>query len=669
MTPQSPHEHTPHPKKDTEHDPRESLRSRVSHSEGIESMRDRLYQRGNTQAPTKRTKLIDTSIRTPRTSWEQPPVTTSATSETMQDALAQTSMGTKRKKTYRVKLVLAGIFFFVVAMGLSSAFLYFGTNSISGSNIAIDVSGPFSIGGGEEIPIQISVANQNTVSIESATLIVEYPAGTQSTTERGKELFTERIPLNDIGTGEVVNVPARAIVYGEENEEKEVTVSVEYRVSGSNATFFKEADPLRFKINSSPVAMRVETVEKISSGEEIAVQVVVSSNAPTEITDILVKAAYPYGFDYSTASPEPVSGQDVWHIASLAPEETKVIDITGIIVGKQNDERVFNFSTGVPNERDPYALASIFSTTDVGVQMEDPFLGITVSVNGKENDIVVIEPKESAVVRINFTNTLNDTLYDGIVEAKLDGNALNEITINSAEGFYDSTTNTITWDSVDVGSLSELLPGGSSQVDFQLVSSKDAAQTPEINLEVSVKGRRVFEDRVPQELNGGVSRIIRVESAVTFASSVLHSAGPFTNTGPVPPVAEEVTQYTLDLSVENGSNDITLAEVTAVLPPYVTWLDLKTADDVVVYDAVNRLMTWTIGDMDANTRETASVQVSVTPSLNQIGTVPNILESQQFKATDRFTGTVLRASTPAITTMLLEDPYHEARSGGQVQAP
>jgi hypothetical protein len=78
-------------------------------------------------------------------------------------------------------------------------------------------------------------------------------------------------------------------------------------------------------------------------------------------------------------------------------------------------------------------------------------------------------------------------------------------------------------------------------------------------------------------------------------------------------------------------------------------------------------MKWEIGDMDANSEKEVSMQVSFLPSLSQVGTTPTILEAQRFKATDRFTGTVVRAENPALTTSLFNDPNSDL-SDGKVRA-
>lgn len=258
--------------------------SGIKNQEKLEEVRNRLYERGTQEQIAKSHELSDTKEQV-ASSWRVPPkpiakpkpkpeveAVQEFVPEIQSNDIYETDMAPKKRNNgYRIKILLAGVGFFVLAMAISSLFLIFGGGGISGDNITIAATGPFTVGGGQELQMQVGITNDNAIPIESATLIVEYPNGTQSSTEPGKELFTERLTLDIVNSGETVNIPMRAVVFGEENDEKIVKVSIEYRVQGSNATFFKVAEPLRFKISSSPIIMRADTLKKVSSGQETEV--------------------------------------------------------------------------------------------------------------------------------------------------------------------------------------------------------------------------------------------------------------------------------------------------------------------------------------------------------------------------------------------------------------
>lgn len=625
----------------------------------IEALRTRLYARGaDSEYSTRHTLTKETPVEAPheppahQTLVREPMPERPSSEETISSEMGYSEhMATKKRSSYRKYVAIFGLAFFVVAVGIASMLMFWGNNTISGSNISLETNGPISVGGGEELSFQVVISNQNTVPIRSATLIIEYPEGTKSAAERDRELTVERIQLDTIGAGELVNIPLKAVVYGEEDEEKEIDVRIEYRVEGSNATFEKRSEPFEFQISTSPVVMTLDAVERISSGQELALTITVQSNSPTPLTNILVKAQYPVGFEYRTSEPDTISGQDTWRIEELKPNEQKTIAITGIVTGGENEIRTFDVTAGVGRERDPNTLGSQLAAVRTEVIIEQPFLDVNMQINGSPQETVVVNEKSAVNVGISFTNTLDTAIYDGRVYVELGGNALNEFEVDGARGFYDSTSNTIVWDATGVSSLEEVLPGQKVSLNFRLSPDSNVGSAPELNIKVTLTGeRQVFTTNTPQELVGIIYRTVKVESVPEIDAEILHDVGPFTNSGPLPPVAEEVTQYTYRLSVEAGVNDLTDTELTAVLPQYVSWLDLTQGDGSASYNATTRTLKWSIGDMDSSEVKTLYAQVALRPSLTQVGTVPTLLGSQQLRATDRFTGTTVRADSPALTT-------------------
>jgi hypothetical protein len=651
----------------------DATRRRAREAERIQDLRDRLYSRGD----AAKSNFVRHDLAPSKESTPQHAVNIQKKAEPLPPPIPprsplldsqQAPDMSRTRKSFRVKAVIVGILFLIGALALSSAFLFFGTNTISGDNISIDVTGPVAVGGGDVMNFQIGIANNNALPIESATLIITYPRGAQSVTEPGKELFADRQQLNNIDPNEVVNVPVRFLMFGEENDEKEIKVSVEYRVRGSNATFYKEALPFGFKISSSPIIMNVNAVKNIPSGQETEIEIVVKSNAKETLNDLILKVAYPAGFDFSESEPETASGQDTWKLKTLKPGEEQKITITGIMTGNEDDENRFDFTVGVANERDSFNIVSSLAMVNHVMSIERPFLDVEVLINGKEDEVVVLSPRTSAQVTVRFKNALDATIYDGVIAVELSGNALSEIDVRSEDGNYNSNENTITWDSVDVDALKELAPGAQQSVAFSIDPDANIDATPEIKLMVTTKGKRVGEDRVPEEIVGSVERTIKYASITNLTSMAVYSDGPFTNSGPIPPVAEKTTQYTFLLTVKNGTNPVTDAEVTAVMPPYMTWLDMTSADDEVRYSSANRMITWDIDELAANEYKEVWIQVAFTPSLSHVNLTPTILERQRFKATDRFTGTTIRTEASALTSFLANDPDPKSRDGRVVES-
>lgn len=643
----------------------------IKDSERIEALRRRLYERGQVPPPRENHQLTNPEREVPRV-WPRsdisrptppsPPISPSVEVTETAQSTTPVIMPT-RSKRYRLKILALGGIFFVLSILVSIVFMTWGNQGISGENITLAVTGPFTIGGGEAIPIQVGLTNQNAVPIESATLIVDYPRGTLSATEDRRELFSERLPLDGVQPNETLNIPLRALVFGEENEEQEIKVSVEYRVAGSNAHFVKTAEPLRYKITSSPVTVKAETLKKISSGQETTVTLTITSNSQNPMTDVLVQAEYPQGFSYTKADPAPTGGQNSWLIKKLDPEQSTTITITGVVVGNVADEHVMHFAVGIPDERDPRTLASVFTTTSTQFEIEQPFLDIALKIAGVTNGTAVVKPIERSSVSIEITNTLPDTINDIVAVVKLTGNAISDLEVGPPNGFYDSATKQITWDISSAPELESLAPGEKARLTFSIAPAGDTTKNPMIDVSVDIKARRISESQVAETLTGTAKGEMRVASEPILRNFITHNTGTFSDTGPVPPKAEQPTTYTATFLIDNGTNDVAGGTVTATLPSYVTWTNQTAGAGTFSYDAPKRLVTWNVGRVNSQATANGSFQISITPSKSQLGTNPVLVGEQQFRADDQFTSTVVRDTNPELTTEMSTETGHPKGNG------
>ena len=91
-----------------------------------------------------------------------------------------------------------------MALGFAFSKFFLGNNVVSGNNIDILVSGPVSIAGGEVLPLDIEVKNNNNIDLNTVDLRVEYPAGTKSADDQSVDLPRYSETLGDIKMGKSV---------------------------------------------------------------------------------------------------------------------------------------------------------------------------------------------------------------------------------------------------------------------------------------------------------------------------------------------------------------------------------------------------------------------------------------------------------------------------------
>lgn len=567
----------------------------------------------------------------------------------------------KRHNTMK-KFVLYSVLFFVVAAAVAGFIWWKGANVVSGENITIDISAPASVAGGEVFKTSFAITNSNKVSVDAATLLVEYPTGFYSDTDKSELLRTSK-DLGIIAPGQSLSENIDAIVYGEENTSKDVAVTLEYRMAGSNATLRKTAT-YSIKISSSPVNLKLSAIREASSGQQVEYMVDIGSNSKDPISALAVEATYPTGFNFKSADPSPVYGNKNWQISGLAPGETRTIKISGTLEGQENEEKITKIVIGAQSKRDERYIGVVYNATTESTTMTRPFMSIDVSMDGKSSLEHVARPENGVRVDVAWKNNNQSVISDVVFEIKLKGSALNRYAIYaSSGGFYRSVDDTIVWDKTRSPALSSVEPGDKGSVSFSFspkplgVGASSLTKNPQVTFEVIAHARGSSASNISENLNTSVSRTVKFETDLRLAIKGTYFAGPFKNTGPLPPKAEKETTYTITFIVRNSSNSVSNVVARTSLPIYVKWLNnISPEGENIIYNDINSEVVWNIGSIPSGGTREASFQISLLPSLSQLRQSPSLTGSAILEGTDDFTKTEVSDKKNGVSTNLTSDP-------------
>lgn len=556
----------------------------------------------------------------------------------------------KKKANYRLFLLLGSLGIFIFIAVLSSIYLFFGQNQISAKNITFAITGPVSVSAGDSVPFELAIANQNSVAIESATLIVNYPAGTK-TSDAQRDLYEERVPLALVSPGEAIKIPVQAVLYGEENEEKEIKAAIEYRIKDSNGIYYKEAESIKVKINSSPLAMRIDALEKVSSGQELDITLTIASNTTAPQRNILITANYPNSFTFTQAEPSPSYGKNTWIIEEIKPEEFITIKLRGRVDGVAADMSELSFSAGTPRSDNQFIVSTLLSKVATSYAIERPFIDVQVGVNNDTDGDVVLQAGTEAQIVVQVKNTLSESIYDMKIAVTPQGNLIRDDLIGVGNGQYDSRTKTIVWEIASMADLAEVKPGETRTVLFT-VQPDPAQTTGSFSISTNISSRRVGEQSAEESVLGRALAEVKYASTLAVQGQVGYNNGAFGDTGPIPPVVDETTTYTITLAAQAGVNGVTGAVMTTTLPSYVTWLDTVEGPGTVTYNPVSKQLRWEAGLIEASASTQLQFQVAVTPNVTQVGKQLVLVGEQTLRGTDRFSDTALSARAGSISNLL-----------------
>ena len=557
------------------------------------------------------------------------------------------------------KFFLFSLLFFVIASGIAAYLFLSNSRTVSTDNIGIAVQGPTTVAGGDTVPLSLTITNRNPVAITNATITIDFPDGTRSADNvlTPYPRYTEN--LGSIAPGASVVRSVKAVVFGSGGQAVTLPISLAYGTSGSNATFVKNST-YGLTISTAPLSVSVDALAETVSGKPLTLDVTVRSNATAAVSGVILQAQYPFGFTVSQSNLTPVGS--TFALGTLNPGDSKEIKITGVLTGQQGDARVFHFTVGTVDAQNPQVLGVSYMTQDATVNVTAPFLATTLTLNGTDsNQVQHITSGSRVSAQLSWTNTLATDVNNADVEVALSGTALDPSSVQVARGFYRSSDNTIVFNSQTDPSLSDLAPGATGVGSFSFSTVSGAAaqglRNPTLTLAISVAGTRQGQSSVPDSISATLTKTISLATAVTLDSYGLHSSGPFSNSGPLPPAANKQTTYAIVWNIQNSANAIAGAQVTATLPAYVNFSGATSPNDgSITYNAASRTVTWSVGDLAAGASAQGAFQVAFTPSSSQHGTSPVLVNAPQLTATDRFAQVGVTATGSNVSTETTRDP-------------
>jgi hypothetical protein len=563
------------------------------------------------------------------------------------------------------KIFIFALIFFIVAIGITGFVFVGGANFVSSKNVDINVLGPTAISAGEVLELGATISNRNNADLEFANLSIQYPQGSRNPDNTVESLTYAKESLGVIKAGAETVRNVRVVFLGSSGEIKEVKLSVEYKVKGSNATFYKDKI-FEVVIGNSPIVLKVENPSSTVSGEPFTMKVSIALNSTEVLKNVILKAEYPHGYSVLDSSQKPVDENNVWALGDLTPGDKKTISIRGQLVGEDQEERTFRFYVGVSDSLGvgnnlKIVIVSLLNT----IVIDRPSIGLDVLFNGENVPIYVAPVARTIHTSFRFKNNLSDKLLNPRLEVSLSGVALDKLSIKAgSNGLYDPGSSKIVWNLTNSLGLPELAPGESGQVtlDFSsLMNLSPPKNIHEVLLNFLVTGVPV--NTIGQgTVSVSDTRIVRISSQVNFSSKVLRSLGPFANSGPIPPKIGEETTYAIVFNVGNTRGDLTDTKVTAHLGQGVSYLGASSfTSENISYDSLSNTVTWNLSMLPSDTgfssapRELA-FQISLKPSLSQIGTAPNVLTDIVFSGRDTVTGDTVTVNNFPLTTRLINDP-------------
>lgn len=624
----------------------------------IEDLKTRLYSRGF------ETKTGHHEMYTPHPNLDIP-------SDFQHEDLT-TNREPKMKTSIFKKFFVFSVFFFCLALLYVGYMVTFGGNTISNENIDINVIGNTFTGAGEELPLVVEIVNKNNTDLLLVDLVIEYPKSSSGFLVANERL---RSSLGTITAGTTRNENVKIILFGEQGMARDVRIMLEYRLEGSNSIFVKEK-PYEVTINSTPLSVVVDAPAEVSPNRDLTLKVKASLNSEEISDDALLKVDYPLGFQFESANPAPDLGNNIWGLEKLKPGTDFEISITGRMVDVfDGEEKTFHVSTGFAEGQSTDELNIVLSNIAHTVAIKRAFIEARVSLGGVYQNFYTVSSKNSINAQVNWSNNLDSKINDLSITVRFSGNALDKRSIKPDNGFYNSSQDYIVWDKNSNRDFAEVDPGESGAVHFSIQptplfsAAGGLLSDPSIKIDVSISGKRALEGNILQELENFDSKNVRISTDLGFNAKSMYYAGPFQNTGPLPPKADSETTYTIVWSLTNTSNTISKTKARAIIPQWMRFTgEVDPRGEDLTYNPQTREVIWNAGIVPrgagiTTAKREVAFQLALIPSITQINGAPIIIGNATLTGHDDFANVDLSGSRPGLSTILTGDPGFKQEDG------
>ena len=555
------------------------------------------------------------------------------------------------------KKIIRGAIFGLALLGLGglvSLALYINAGRFSPERVDLVIEGPEEITAGEEVEYTVRYTNNNRTSLKNASLSITLP---DNITNSSFQIFGDKrdsinnFDLPELKSQESGKVTFSGRVLGEIGTNHQIQASLSYVPGTVNSTFDKESQ-FRTTITDSPLVVDIESPLESVSGNILEYSITVNNRGRSELNNLQLNLEYPQNFAFTSASQEALNNDNnQFNIGRIRSQGSKELTVRGTLGGNPGDLGIIKAQIG-PRQNDDFI---VYSKTQNSTTISEPFVMINQSIQGNN----VANPGDRLDYTIRIQNNTDVPIRNGKLEVDVSDNLFNQSGINSGNADFDGET--LTWEANALPELEVFRPNESAQVTFSVPIISSLPVNNFSDVEFRTRTQALFtSNEIPTQL--GVNRIIQGNEHEVKLASGLSGRRTYThNEGPNPPEVDKTTTYTVTLSAQTLTNDISDISYSTQLQPNVSWGDNVNPNDNgnIEYQADTREITWTIDNIPANTGKLrpayqTQFDIEVTPPPNKKGQDMSILESISYSGTDTFTGRSFQGNLSGIEVEISE---------------
>ncbi|MFA5083816.1 MAG: hypothetical protein WC475_00310 [Candidatus Paceibacterota bacterium] len=557
------------------------------------------------------------------------------------------------------RLFWLAIIVLIIALVGSGFFIF---QYFQSRGLSMDVSGPTEINIGVPFDLTVNFDNQSRTVLSNAKLSLNLPDGAVVLGASEEQRIISR-DLGDIGIGSLSSQSFKLLVTKDGNTLKRFTASISYGTSGIGQARFEQHRDLDLAVKEPGVSLELTPPLQILSGSKFDIKIDYQNISQENFSGLEIQVDYPASFAFVSANPKPDGNNSVWELKDLAPNAKGSIVISGQLIGPANS--FFNFD--VKLSQDVFGRKYVINEKSASLSILSSPLELIVSLNNQEN--YVSQLSDQLYYTLSYQNNSGVGLADAVIKVKLTGDMFDFGTLKT-NAYFNSITNTLTWNASNLAGLKVLPVGEGGSVGFQINVKNQfpirrlGDKNYSLKVDAEISSPTVSPDLAAAQTTGLANLETKVAGAVGIQARAYFrdATSGILNGGPWPPRVNQTTQYTVHWLITNYATDVSNVEVRAFLESGVRFTgQVKgNVDSLPTYNDRTQEVIWTINKISATKGVIsqpleAIFQIEAVPNSNQIGNYQPLIRETNISASDDFTGKTLLNQAAGITTALPDD--------------
>jgi hypothetical protein len=529
--------------------------------------------------------------------------------------------------------------------------------------VRISVAAPSAAKIGEPFAVDVSFTNEGAAPAKDARLTLALPEHISLVGSPADIRFAE-YDIGELASQGIGKQSFTLIATGGTQTVKHIEVKVAYVGGPNGRTQFEALDGFDVEVGQPAITLSFETPENVFSGQNFDVVITYENASPADFDRVRLALDFPAVFQFTKSEPKPSQSNNRWELGTLRRGEKKQVVISGAVIGAA--ETYF---------RIPAKLSAEFSGRSYTVAEQEVTTGISTSPLALDVEVnrerlgYVARAGEFLDYAFAYKNNSPIVLESLTITAALTGE-MYDFKTAATGAFFNSLTNTFTWNTANTPGLAQIRPGGSGYVNLRIALKNDFPITRLSDRNYSLKIRAQIESPTVPEQTGAAKTISvaslenKVQGKITVDASAYYrdANANVVNSGVFPPRVNQATQYTVHWKLRNYSTDVSNVKVSAFLLSNTRFVRVvkSTAGTEPRFNAASNEVRWDIANLAATKGVIgepieAVFQIENVPALNQVGQAVPLLSETTVEADDMFVERKLKSTDRELDTNLPDD--------------